>query len=178
MRPYFTGAAAVWFHSQLTAGLCRPAAGAVLNEIIARTKTQYAARSMALVACFVSTLTWGAAAEWRPQKNVEVVSASAAGGAADGTARLVQRLLQEKKLIPVSSIVVNKPGGQQTVAMSYLAQQPGDAHYIAVASTPLLSNFIIGASKQHYTDFTPLALLLPFSFLKSSANFAAPIVTA
>jgi putative tricarboxylic transport membrane protein len=99
------------------------------------------------------------AADWRPEKNVEVISASAAGGAADGTARLVQRLLQEKKLIPVSNVVVNRPGGQQTVAMSYLAQHAGDAHYIAVASTPLLSNHITGASKQHHGDFTPLALL-------------------
>lgn len=117
------------------------------------------------------------AAEWRPQKNVEVVSASAAGGAADGTARLVQRLLQEKKLIPVSSVVVNKPGGQQTVAMAYLAQQAGDGHTIAVASTPLLSNHITGASKQHYADFTPLALLFT-EYVSLSVRSDSPIKDA
>jgi putative tricarboxylic transport membrane protein len=114
------------------------------------------------------------AAEWKPEKNVEVISASAAGGAADGTARLVQRLLQEKKLIPVSSVVINKPGGQQTVAMSYLAQNAGDAHYIAVASTPLLSNHITGASKQHYADFTPLALLFT-EYVALSVRTESPI---
>lgn len=113
-------------------------------------------------------------AEWKPEKNVEVISASAAGGAADGTARLVQRLLQEKKLIPVSSVVINKPGGQQTVAMSYLAQNAGDAHYIAVASTPLLSNHITGASKQHYSDFTPLALLFT-EYVALSVRAESPI---
>jgi putative tricarboxylic transport membrane protein len=116
----------------------------------------------------------GFAAEWKPEKNVEVISASAAGGAADGTARLVQRLLQEKKLIPVSSVVINKPGGQQTVAMSYLAQNAGDAHYIAVASTPLLSNHITGASKQHYADFTPLALLFT-EYVALSVRTESPI---
>ena len=140
-------------------------------------RTQHAARAIALVTCLASPLTWAAAAEWRPQKNIEVVSASAAGGAADGTARLVQRLLQEKKLIPVSSVVVNKPGGQQTVAMSYLAQQQGDAHYIAVASTPLLSNFITGASKQHHTDFTPLALLFT-EYVSLSVRADSPVKDA
>jgi len=113
----------------------------------------------AAILLFVCAAQSAAGADWRPEKNVEVVSASAAGGAADGTARLVQRLLAEKKLIPVSSIVVNRPGGQQTVAMSYLAQHKGDAHYIGVGSTPLISNHITGASKQHYNEFTPLALL-------------------
>lgn len=98
-------------------------------------------------------------ADWKPDRNVEVISAAAAGGAADGTARIVQRLLQERKLLPATSVVVNKPGGQQTLAMTYLAQHPGDAHYVAIASTPLLSNHVTGASRQHYGDFTPLALL-------------------
>lgn len=119
----------------------------------------------------------GSAADWKPEKNVEVISASAAGGAADGTARIVQRLLQEKKLIPVSSIVVNRPGGQQTVAMNYLAQYAGDAHYIAVASTPLLSNHITGASKQHYSDFTPLALLFT-EYVAVSVRADSPIKDA
>lgn len=119
----------------------------------------------------------GYAADWRPERNIEVVSAAAAGGAADGTARMVQRMLQEKKLVPTTSVVVNKPGGQQTVAMSYLAQHAGDAHYIAVASTPLLSNIITGASKQHYNDFTPLALLFT-EYVAVSVNSDSPIRSA
>jgi putative tricarboxylic transport membrane protein len=131
-------------------------------------------------ACFIIAAVIGAeicspaAAEWTPTKNVEVISASAAGGAPDGTARIVQRLLSEKKLIPVSSVVVNRPGGQQTVAMNYLAQRPRDGHYIAVASTPLLSNHIIGASTQHYKDYTPLELLFS-EYLVLSVKPDSPI---
>ena len=115
-----------------------------------------------------------ATAEWTPTKNVEVISAVAAGGAPDGTARIVQRIFSEKKLIPVSSVVVNRPGGQQTIAMNYLAQRPRDGHYIAVASTPLLSNHIIGASTQHYRDFTPLQLLFS-EYLVLSVRAESPI---
>ena len=117
------------------------------------------------------------AADWKPERNVEVVSAAAAGGAADGTARIVQRMLQEKKLVPTTSVVVNKPGGQQTVAMSYLSQHAGDAHYIAIASTPLLSNVITGASKQLYTDFTPLALLFT-EYVATAVNPESPVTSA
>jgi putative tricarboxylic transport membrane protein len=117
-----------------------------------------------------------AMAQWKPTKNVEIISASAAGGGPDGTARIVQRVLSEKKLIPVSSVVVNRPGGQQTVAMNYLAQRPRDGHYIAVASTPLLSNHIIGASTQHYRDFTPLQLLFS-EYLVLSVRPDSPIKT-
>jgi putative tricarboxylic transport membrane protein len=115
-----------------------------------------------------------AVAQWKPTKNVEIVSASAAGGGPDGTARIVQRMFSEKKLIPVSSVVVNRPGGQQTVAMNYLAQRPRDGHYIAVASTPLLSNNITGASTQHYRDFTPLQLLFS-EYLVLSVRPDSPI---
>ena len=130
--------------------------------------------------CFITSALIGAAicspaaAQWVPTKNVEVISAVAAGGAPDGTARIVQRIFSEKKLIPVSSVVVNRPGGQQTIAMNYLAQRPRDGHYIAVASTPLLSNHIIGASTQHYRDFTPFQLLFS-EYLLLAVRTESPI---
>ena len=70
-------------------------------------------------ACFITSAVIGAAicspaaAQWVPTKNVEVISAVAAGGAPDGTARIVQRILSEKKLIPVSSVVVNRPAASR-----------------------------------------------------------------
>src|SRR5882757_8776613 len=137
---------------------------------------------MRFVAAFIIAAAIAAAmcppamADWKPTKNVEIISASAAGGGPDGTARIIQRVLTEKKLIPVSSVVVNRPGGQQTVAMNYLAQRPRDGHAIAVASTPLLSNYIIGASTQHYREFTPLQLLFS-EYLVLSVRPDSPIKT-
>ena len=60
-------------------------------------------------------------------------------------------------MLPVSSSVINKAGGGGTIAMSYLNQRPGDGHYLFVMTASVLTNNLLGVSKDTYTDFTPLA---------------------
>jgi putative tricarboxylic transport membrane protein len=96
---------------------------------------------------------------WSPQKNVEIVVGSAPGGSNDKTARQVEKILTEKKLINTSLTVVNKPGGGSTIAFNYVNQHAGDAHYLMVGTTALLTNQIVGTSKLGYNDFTPIASL-------------------
>jgi putative tricarboxylic transport membrane protein len=55
--------------------------------------------------------------------------------------------------------VVNKPGGGSTIAFNYVNQHAGDAHYLMVGTTALLTNQIVGTSKLGYNDFTPIASL-------------------
>ena len=98
-------------------------------------------------------------AAWAPQKNVEILVGVAAGGALDITAREVQKIWQEYKLVPVSQTVVNRPGGAGAVAWAYMQTRPGDGHVLAFASPTLLSNRIMGASPLNYTDLTPIAML-------------------
>lgn len=105
----------------------------------------------------LSTAGWAQA--WSPQKNVEIVVGSAPGGSNDKTARQVEKILNEKKLVNTSLTVVNKPGGGSTIAFNYVNQHAGDAHYLMVGTTALLSNHIVGSSKLGYTDFTPIASL-------------------
>ncbi len=99
------------------------------------------------------------AQEWKPEKNVEIVVSSGAGGAADRSARTIQRFLQEVSGIPSVS-VVNKPGGGGTLAWSSLNQHPGDGHYISTLNTALVTNQIIGLSTLRYQDVTPLNILM------------------
>ncbi len=100
-----------------------------------------------------------ASQEWKPGRNVEIVVSSGAGGAADRSARVTQRLLSA--LPGFSSItVVNKPGGGGSVAFTYIAQHGGDAHYISTMATGLLTNEIVGTSKLSYRDLTPLNILM------------------
>jgi putative tricarboxylic transport membrane protein len=94
---------------------------------------------------------------WKPTRNVEIVVPTSAGTGGDATARFVQRLLTEKKLLDVPVIVVNKPGGAANIGLIYLAQQAGNAHYFMQNTAALLTNHITGKSTLNHTDITPLA---------------------
>jgi putative tricarboxylic transport membrane protein len=120
-----------------------------------------ARRLLAMLAAAVSMSAATAIAQsaWHPTKTVELIAASAAGGGTDTTARLMQKILQERRLIEVPVNVVNKPGGGGSVALTYLQQHAGDAHFLEVASAVLLTNHIAGRSTFNYSDFTPIALL-------------------
>lgn len=78
-------------------------------------------------------------ASWSPQKNVEIVVGVAAGGALDITAREVQRIWTDQKLVGVSHTVLNRPGGAGAVAWAYLnTSRKGDGHALSFASPTLL----------------------------------------
>ena len=96
---------------------------------------------------------------WKPERNVEIIVPAAPGAAFDITGRTLQRIIQDQKLLPVTSSVVNKAGGGGTIAMNYLNQRPGDGHYLFVMTASVLTNNLLGVSKDTYTDFTPLAML-------------------
>lgn len=96
---------------------------------------------------------------WKPQKNVEIIVGTSPGGGQDTSARAVQRLIQEKQLIEVASMVVNKPGGGGSLGYAYLNQHRGDAHYVNLSTTPLITNPITGLMTITHNDLTPLAML-------------------
>ncbi len=96
---------------------------------------------------------------WKPSRNVELVAASAAGGGSDTLARLVQRVLQEQKVVDVPMTVINKPAAGGVVAWSGLNQNPLDGHHLAISTANLLTNHITGRSTLHYTDVTSVAQL-------------------
>jgi putative tricarboxylic transport membrane protein len=101
-----------------------------------------------------------AAAQWKPEKNVEIIVGTSPGGGQDKTGRVLQHLLQDKRLIEVAATVVNKPGGGGAVAWIYLNQHAGDGHYLEVGTTTLLTSQIIGRSTIGYNDVTPVTMLL------------------
>jgi putative tricarboxylic transport membrane protein len=100
-----------------------------------------------------------AAGAWKPEKNVEIVVNTAPGSGPDSTARLLQNLLHERKLVEAPMTVVNRPAGGGAVAYTYLQQRRGDAQLLAMASKSLLAGHITGRSPLNYTDLTPIAIL-------------------
>ena len=114
----------------------------------------------AAVACAAMLLSAAcpAASAWRPTNNIEVIIGTPAGGPLDTTARLIQKFLEPRNPGKVV-LAINKPGGGHVIAMQYLNQHAGDAHYVSMALPALLTNRITGAHPLTYTDVTPLALL-------------------
>jgi putative tricarboxylic transport membrane protein len=125
-------------------------------------------------------------AAWKPERNVEIVVGVGPGGGIDRTARTLQRILQDQRLVPVTASVVNRPGGGGTIAQAYLNQHAGDAHYFEITATSLLTNHITGRSAHSHKEYTPIAMLydeyLGFlvkddSPLKSGADLLAALKT-
>ncbi len=103
--------------------------------------------------------TFAQAQSWQPDRNVEIVINTAPGSGQDSTGRLIQKILQDRKAVPTSITVVNKPGGGGAIAYAYLQSQAANGHFVSIASKSLLTNHISGRSQVTYSDLTPLAIL-------------------
>jgi putative tricarboxylic transport membrane protein len=114
---------------------------------------------LASLLALTAPVAYSQSASWKPERNVEIVVGVSAGGGIDRTARLIQKILQDRQLIDATSTVVNKPGGGGTIAFAYLNQRQGDAHVWEITATSLLTNHILGRSKFGHRDFTPVAML-------------------
>lgn len=114
-----------------------------------------------VIAVFTIAATTAAAqpGAWKPSKPVEIVVGVSPGGGIDRMARVLQKIMQERRLVEVPVNVVNKPGGGGTIAQAYLQQRAGDAHYFEITATSLLTNHITGRSTSGHKDYTPIAML-------------------
>lgn len=120
----------------------------------------------ALLQCFAAALVGAAGAStyaadtWKPTKPVTFIVANAAGGTGDRTVRELQRVVQTHRLLEVPIVIVNRPGGNGTIAMNQLAASRGDAHVLLLISGANLSAQIAGLTPHSHTDFTPLAIIM------------------
>jgi putative tricarboxylic transport membrane protein len=113
--------------------------------------------------CAIGALLCAAAAAhaqpaWKPEKSVEIIVGTSPGGPQDHMGRMLQKVLQESRLIEVPVSVENKPGGGGSVALAFLSQRTGGSTIMINAPT-MLSNQITGRTTIPYTDFTALAVL-------------------
>ena len=117
---------------------------------------KYAATLIAVACAFAAPAP---AQSWKPEKPVEIVIGTTPGGPQDRTGRLIQKILQEQKLVATPVNVVNKPGGGGVIGLTYVSQHPGDGHYMIVNAVTLFTNHITGRTPLSYTEFTPLAVI-------------------
>ncbi len=104
--------------------------------------------------------TTAAAADWKPDKAVELIVGTGPGSGVDNTARTVQAILQTQKLVEPQITVNNKPGGPYAVAYNYLSQFPGDGTKLAIQTSTPLSALVTGQLTIKYFEFAPIANLI------------------
>jgi putative tricarboxylic transport membrane protein len=97
---------------------------------------------------------------WKPSHPVMLIVPNAPGGTSDRAARMLQRIMQAHKLIDVPIVIVNRPGGNGTLALTQLRSHPGDGHVVMIMNSIIMSAHIAGLTPYSHTEFTPLALLV------------------
>jgi putative tricarboxylic transport membrane protein len=96
-------------------------------------------------------------AAWRPQREIELVAGTPAGGGQDRPARVLIDLLKDVLGVPIK--LTNIPGRGGGNAWDYLARHPGDPHIVAINSPTIITNALLGESMLDFAALTPLANL-------------------
>lgn len=104
---------------------------------------------------------------WKPDKATEIIVGTAPGAAPDKTARTMQRIWQAKGIYDGPLSVVNKPGGGNIIAWTYLNQHPGNGHYLMIGNLNVIISRAIGRSPFAHTDFAWVVMLFDEFFALS-----------
>lgn len=88
---------------------------------------------------------------------VTIIAPSSVGGGWDLTARSIQDILISENLLDGDIRVMNKIGAGGELGWKYTKQQKD--HVLAINSSLLITNNLLGQSKLTYKDFTPIATL-------------------
>ena len=124
-------------------------------------------RGCLLLALFCPLLAVGQQGAWKPERNVEIIVGTAPGAAPDKTARLIQRLWQSQRIYEGPLTIMNKPGGGNVIAWTYLNQQAGNGHYQMIGNLNVLISRSLGLSPYAHGDYTWIATLFDEYFALS-----------
>jgi tripartite-type tricarboxylate transporter receptor subunit TctC len=119
-----------------------------------------------VVAAGLAGSVTAALAEWAPRKPVEFIIMAGTGGGADQIARLLQGLIEKKKLSPRPFIPINKPGGSGAEALRYMVSKTGDDHTLLVTLNSFYTTPIIQKDLGvDISTFTPIGRMALDTFL-------------
>jgi tripartite-type tricarboxylate transporter receptor subunit TctC len=124
-------------------------------------KTSLAAVSLAALAAGAAP----ALAQWAPERPLEFVVASGAGGGTDNFTRTIQSVISKHDLIEQPTVVLNKGGGSGAEAFLYAKQNAGDPSKVIFGTNNVY--LLPHVAKLAYTedDLQPVAALALDEFL-------------
>lgn len=96
---------------------------------------------------------------WKPDRPVEFVVTSGAGGGTDVFARTVQAAITKHDLVPTSIVVTNKGAGSGAEGFVYAAAAKGDANKVVFATNNEWLLPLVAKVAFKPEDFTPVAIL-------------------
>ncbi|MBA4421944.1 MAG: hypothetical protein C0390_02440 [Syntrophus sp. (in: bacteria)] len=131
--------------------------------------------SFAAVFCFITMLFTVDAKAAYPEKTIEFVVHSPAGGGSDLFSRAVASILEKEGIVKQKIQVVNRDGGSGTTALNYMHDKAGDAHVVMQFTTGPLSALLRGSSKLKLEDLTFISMMcmdpnLAFTRVESPYN--------
>ncbi|KGJ05428.1 Tripartite-type tricarboxylate transporter, receptor component TctC [Paracoccus halophilus] len=106
-----------------------------------------------------------AAAEWAPERPLEFVVASGAGGGTDNFARTIQAILTKQDSIGRPVVVLNKGGGSGAEAFLYAKQNAGDPHKVIFGTNNVYLLPYVAKLAYSTEDLQPVAALAMDEFL-------------
>ena len=117
-------------------------------------------RSQAVVTVAVTALACAhagaATTQWKPEQAVEIILGTAPGSGPDRNARVMQKIFQEGKFLPVAVQVVNKPGGGAVLAYSFVHRAEGNGHYVLMSGSGLITSDVMGRLPFPHPELTPI----------------------
>ena len=98
-----------------------------------------------------------AQAQWKPTKEVEFVIPFGLGGGADLLARTLMKIMQQEKLVPVSVVAVNKPGGGTATGVGYvMSTKAGDPHTLVLVNPQTQITPLRVKNAKGWRELTPI----------------------
>ena len=107
-----------------------------------------------------------AQAQWKPTKEVEFVIPFGLGGGADLLARTLIKIMQQEKLVPVSVVAVNKPGGGTATGVGYvMSSKAGDPHTLVLINPQTQITPLRVKNAKGWRELTPVINFMLDDFL-------------
>lgn len=122
-------------------------------------------KSVGATATAALLLATPALAQWMPERPLEFIVASGAGGGTDNFARTIQAALIKQELIEQPMVVLNKGEGSGAEAFLYAMQNAGDPHKLIFGTNNVYLLPHVAKLAYSVEDLEPIAALALDEFL-------------